>query len=120
MSLIDNTVNDNLIKVRRGNVILRISAEQKEYYMGLGYNVIDKTGKVIEETVPVDKATLQRFYKDAKEELGRLKAENKALKDEIEALKSQPVAVEPEVVEEPEAIEEEVEIVKPTRRRRKS
>lgn len=123
MSLIDTkeqVVMTAMIQVRRDNVILDVPAEQKDYYKGLGYNVIDQTGKVIEETAPTDIAGLQRFYKDAKVTIEELKKEIEALKAENMELKKRPIAAKkPEpIFEEPK---EKVAAVSTTStRRRKS
>lgn len=82
MSLVDNRQEGELILVRRDNVVLDVPAEQKSYYMGLGYNVINEKGATVEETTPTDVATLQRFYKDAKKKIAELEAEIKALKSQ--------------------------------------
>lgn len=104
MSLIDSkVVEQGTIKVRRGNAILRVPEEQKSYYMGLGYNVIGEDGKVLEETIPTDIGSLQRFYKDAKQQIAGLEAEIESLKNEIKSLRSQKKAKAPE----PEASFEE-------------
>ena len=110
MSLIDNKEEQNsgMIQVRRDNVILDIPVDQKDYYKGLGYNVLGSDGQVVEETVPTDLATLQRFYKDAKKEIAELKEEIKSLKAQK---KAKPVS-------EPKFEEEAVQPA-PTPRRRK-
>lgn len=104
MSLIEQATTANMIQVRRDNVILDIPADQKDYYKGLGYNVIDRSGNVIEETVPTDLAALQRFYKDAKVKIAELEAEIKELKSQKKPAKksekSEPVILE-ELKEEP-------------------
>ena len=118
MSLIDN--NGGTIKVRRDNVILRVPVEQKSYYMGLGYNVINEAGKVIEETVPTDVATLQRFYKDAKKKIAELEEEIKSLKAQKPEKKkeSKPVVEQPiELVIDQQPVAEKVTV---SSRRRKS
>lgn len=99
MSLIDNKEEQNsgMIQVRRANVILDIPVDQKDYYKGLGYNVLGNDGQVVEETVPTDLATLQRFYKDAKAEIAELKEEIKSLKAQK---KAKPVVSEPKFEEE--------------------
>lgn len=123
MSLIDNkvfeSVEGGLITVRRDNVLLDIPVEQKSYYMGLGYNVVDKMGNVLEETTPTDIGTLQRFFKDAKAEIAKLKDENASLREEIKSLKA---TAKKTKVKEPEPIEEAVEEqpAATTRRRRRS
>lgn len=71
------------IRVERGNVVLDIPSEDKEVYMSKGFSVIDvKTGKVIEEAMSTDLATLQS-------QVVALKAENAKLKEEIKALKTE-------------------------------
>ena len=117
--------NDGLIKVRRDNVILRIEPEQKAYYMGLGYNVVDNAGKVVEETIPTDIASLQRFYKDAKSQIDTLKSRIEELEEENASLKKAKPAKKEVVVAEPEPfVEEDIENVEPEtvapKRRRKS
>ena len=117
--------NDGLIKVRRDNVILRIEPEQKAYYMGLGYNVVDNAGKVVEETIPTDIASLQRFYKDAKSQIDTLKSRIEELEEENARLKKAKPAKKEVVVAEPEPfVEEDIENVEPEtvapKRRRKS
>lgn len=82
MSLVDSRQEGDLITIRRDNVVLDVPADQKSYYMGLGYNVINESGAVIEETVPTDIATLQRYYKDASKKITELEAEIKALKSQ--------------------------------------
>lgn len=118
MSLIDTkeqVVMTAMIQVRRDNVILDVPAEQKDYYKGLGYSVIDQTGKVIEETAPTDVAGLQRFYKDAKQQIAGLEAEIESLKGEIKSLKSQKKAKAPE----PEEASFEEPVPTSTRRKKR-
>lgn len=47
------------IKVRRANVVLDILPEDKDYYMGCGYSVVDNYGNVVEESLPDDAGTLK-------------------------------------------------------------
>lgn len=60
--------------VRRANVILEVKDYEIQRYKDDGYDVIDETGKVIEATIPTDKHTLQKAYKEQLEEIAKLKA----------------------------------------------
>lgn len=66
------------IKVRRANKILRIDESNKKTYLDLGYDVIDAKGNVVEHNKK--NVTMAEYEK--------LVAENKALKAELEKLKS--------------------------------
>lgn len=71
----------DLIRVRRGNVILDVPSIEKDSYTAQGYSVLDiKTNAVLEEAIPQDVGTLQAL-------VGKLKAENEALKADIAKLK---------------------------------
>ena len=76
------------IRVQRANVILDVPSDEKANYMAKGYSVIDaKSGKIIEEAVSNDVATLQVQLKNANEKLADKDAEIKKLKAEITKLK---------------------------------
>lgn len=61
------------IKVRRANVILRVSEEQKAEYLAKGFDVIGENGTVIEFTVPSDMNVLKKAYSDHIKEIEELK-----------------------------------------------
>ena len=76
------------IRVQRANVILDVPSDEKANYMAKGYSVIDaKSGKIIEEAVSNDVATLQVQLKNANEKLAAKDAVIKKLKAEITKLK---------------------------------
>lgn len=51
---------ENTITVRRANVILDISLDDKKKYLDMGYVVINaETGEILEESISNDVATLQ-------------------------------------------------------------
>lgn len=51
---------ENTITVRRANVILDISPDDKKKYLDMGYVVINaETGEILEESISNDVATLQ-------------------------------------------------------------
>ena len=76
------------IRVQRANVILDVPSDEKANYMAKGYSVIDaKSGKIIEEAVSNDVATLQVQLKNANEKLASKDAKIKKLEAEITKLK---------------------------------
>lgn len=70
----------NTITVRRGNVVLDVAPERKQYYMNAGYSVIDSAGNVVEAAMPSDVHTLQAM-------VANLQAENKKLKADLKKAK---------------------------------
>lgn len=52
------------MKVRRGNVILDVKDDLKEYYLQRGYDIITAGGNVKQAAIPSDLATLQKAYVD--------------------------------------------------------
>ena len=71
------------ITVRRANVILRVSPEQKQEYLNKGFDVIDDTtGAVKEATVPMDVNVLKKAYVEHMAKIKELEDEIKKLKEE--------------------------------------
>ena len=64
----------NTITVKNGNVILDVMEDEKDYYMNKGYSVIDEKGKVVEEAMSQDVASLQLQVIQLKQEIADLKA----------------------------------------------
>lgn len=62
------------IQVIRANVILDVSPEDKEYYMGQGFSVLDEAGNVVEEAMSNDVGTLQVQVTELRKEVADLKA----------------------------------------------
>ena len=62
------------IQVRRANVILDVSPEDKKYYMDRGFSVIDTQGNIVEEAMPTDVGALQVLVTELKKENAELKA----------------------------------------------
>ena len=61
------------LTVMRANIVLDISPDEKEYYIGQGYSVIDDSGEIIEKGMSSD--------------VGELQIEVLALREEVENLK---------------------------------
>lgn len=79
----------NTIRVKRANVILDISSDEKDYYMSQGYSVINAlTGEVVEKAMPTDVPTLQLELTNANATITKLENDVKKLKAEIKKLKA--------------------------------
>lgn len=77
-----------MIKVKRGNVVLRIPDVDKQHYVDKGYSVLDSDGKVIEEAISKDVNTLQKALIDSKKEIEKLNHKIQELETENKDLKS--------------------------------
>jgi paraquat-inducible protein B len=63
---------ENTITVRRANVILDISPDDKKKYLDMGYVVINaNTGEILEESISNDVATLQANVVELKGKLAK-------------------------------------------------
>ena len=71
----------NLISVKRANVILDIDPELKAQYLREGYSVLDENGNVVEKAMSTDVGELQVT-------VAKLEKENEELKAEIKKLKT--------------------------------
>jgi hypothetical protein len=63
-----------MVRIERGNVVLKVQEHEVQRYLKLGYNVTDSTGKVIKEAIPNDLGTLQRFYVEHKKRIEELES----------------------------------------------
>ena len=100
---------DKIIKVRHGNVVLRVPNYQMQEYLAKGYDVIDEDGKIIKHTTPSDINELKKAYVEhinkieeletklsndgaddsvPQEDYDKLLDDYNALQDENEALKA--------------------------------
>ena len=73
-------MNQELVKVERGHVVLRVPKYDVQRYIDQGYNEVDADGNIIQASVPRDLGTLQKAYVD---HLAKIKE----LEDELEQLK---------------------------------
>lgn len=69
------------ITVKRANIVLDISPDEKDKFLVDGFSVIDEKGNVVEEAIIKDIPTLTAMVES-------LKVENEKLKNEITKLKS--------------------------------
>lgn len=63
-----------MVRIERGNVVLKVQEHEVQRYLTLGYNVTDNTGKVLQEAIPNDLGTLQRHYIENKKKIEELEA----------------------------------------------
>ena len=63
-----------MVRIERGNVVLKVQEYEVPRYLKLGYNVTDDEGKILKEALPNDVGTLQRFYVEHKKKIEELEA----------------------------------------------
>lgn len=63
-----------MVRIERGNVVLKVQEHEVQRYLKLGYNVTDNTGKVLQEAIPNDLGTLQKHYVENKKRIEELEA----------------------------------------------
>ena len=80
-----------MARIQRFNVILDVDDSQVDYYINLGYNLIDNRGNVIKKSMSNDVRTLQRELQDSQNKISELEAEIKRLNAVIEELKTSEV-----------------------------
>ena len=75
-----------MVRIERGNVVLKVQEHEVQRYLTLGYSVTDDTGKVLQSAIPNDLGTLQKCYLEHKAKIdeleaiiAKLTAENKVL-----------------------------------------
>lgn len=78
-----------IIRVRKGNKILKISEDAIDRYMSQGYSVIDEAGAVINKATPVDTTILKMEYLKMSDEIDSLKSTIGELEGTIEQLKTE-------------------------------
>lgn len=81
-------MKDTII-VKRANVVLDISPDQKDYYLNQGYSVIDDKGNIVEDTKVQTVESLNRKIKELQKiiddkdaEIAKLKRGNSRSKRE--------------------------------------
>lgn len=76
------------LTVKRANIVLDISSEDKEYYMQQGYSVIDESGNIVEKALSSDVGQLQLEVTQLSAQLQNLKGEIAKKDAEIKRLKA--------------------------------
>ena len=104
-----------MIKVRKANKMLSISEDAKDRYLAMGFSVIDESGKVIQEAVPVDVNQLKLGYAKISEEAKTLRGKVAELEAQNDYLKQENTRLNAEL----EALMSTQTKEKPTTRKRK-
>lgn len=63
-----------MVRIERGNVVLKVQEHEVQRYLLLGYNVTDEQGNVLKEAMPNDLGTLQKYYVEHKKKIEELEA----------------------------------------------
>lgn len=61
-----------MVRIERGNVVLKVQEHEVQRYLKLGYNVTDEAGNILKESIPNDLGTLQRHYIEHKKKIEEL------------------------------------------------
>ena len=73
-------VESNKVKVKQGNVVLRVDPDEVKKYFNMGYDVYGADGKIAKRAIPKDVPSLQKAFLDHEAEIAKLKEEIAALK----------------------------------------
>lgn len=63
-----------MVRIERGNVVLKVQDYEVQRYLKMGYNVTDDEGNILKEAIPNDLGTLQKHYLDSKKKIEELEA----------------------------------------------
>ena len=107
-------VESNKVKVKQGNVVLRVDPDEVKKYFNMGYDVYGADGKIAKRAIPKDVPSLQKAFLDHEAEIAKLK-ERIAELEEKRSTQKRPVEFEDTNDED----ENEVEPVKSKRKRRR-
>ena len=61
-----------MVRIERGNVVLKVQEHEVQRYLTLGYNVTDNDGNILQEAIPNDVGTLQKYYIEHKRKIEEL------------------------------------------------
>ena len=74
--------------IRRFNTVLTVNDSEVDYYVNLGYDVIDDKGNVVRKSMSNDVKTLQHELRDSWNEVAKLEKEIAELKAVISELQA--------------------------------
>ena len=63
-----------MVRIERGNVVLKVQEHEVQRYLKLGYNVTDNKGNVLQEAIPNDVGTLQKCFVEHKKKIEELES----------------------------------------------
>ena len=77
---------NEMVLVKRANVVLNVPVGQKDEYISKGFAVIDANGKIVEAAAPKDAAALAVLNQKLKDKIKALEEENQVLKTQVDEL----------------------------------
>ena len=78
-----------MAKMQKGNVIVEVADSQVDRYINLGYDEIDKNGRILRQSIPIDIGPLKAAYAKHVARIKELEDENLKLKAQVEDLQNQ-------------------------------
>lgn len=78
-----------MVRIERGNVVLRVKEEEVQYYLNLGYNVTDEQGNILKAAIPINLGVLQKAFIDNQKTIETLNTQVANLTSELEKLKAE-------------------------------
>lgn len=78
-----------MIKVVKGNVVLRVPDDKLDFYVNKGYTAKTLDGQILKEAIPSDVSSLRKAYIQGSQEIKTLKQKIASLTEENESLKAQ-------------------------------
>lgn len=51
-----------MVRVERGNVVLKVEEDEIQHYLNLGYNLTDDRGRILKRSVPTQIGELQSAF----------------------------------------------------------
>lgn len=82
-----------MTRVEKGNVVLDIKDSEVQRYLDLGYNVVDKDGKIIQRCIPTDIGTLRKCYIEHTKRIEELETLVGTLQSQLKESKKAPKTV---------------------------
>ena len=82
-----------MVRVERGNVVLRVEEDEIQHYLNLGYNLTDDRGHILKRSIPTQIGELQSAFVANMAKIAELENTIAKLTAELEMYKS----VEPQV-----------------------
>ena len=90
-----------MVRIERGNVVLKVQEHEVQRYLKLGYNVTDDEGRVLQEAIPNDLGALQKHYLDSKKRIEELEAIVAKLTEENALLAKSAKSTTPKTAKKP-------------------
>lgn len=93
---------NEMVLVKRANVVLNVPVGQKDEYISKGFDVINANGQVIEAAAPKDAAALSVQNQKLQEKIKALEEENQVLKTQVAELNKELDSLAEDSLEVPE------------------